>query len=400
MKAGWENVRLDEICKIARGGSPRPIKKFITDDPDGINWIKIGDTQVGGRYIDKTEQKIIKEGIPRSRFVTAGSFLLSNSMSFGRPYILRTDGCIHDGWLVLEPDYSRVDQGYLYYALGSRVVFDQFNALAAGSTVRNLNIDLVSKVVAPLPPLEEQKRIVAVLDAAFEGLDRARTHIQTNLQNARELFERQSQELLTKCSDAEPKMLGEVCNFENGDRGENYPGRKAFVPRGVPFINAGHLDDGRVDWAKMNYIPKEHFDRLGNGKVRRGDVLFCLRGSLGKFGLVDVDDDGAIASSIVIVRPKEKVSSAFLCAYFASGVCADMIKRFANGAAQPNLSAANLKKFEIQVPSIESQKSLTDALDQLQSGVGELQAHYTTKLADLDDLRQSLLQKAFAGELT
>ena len=154
------------MCKIARGGSPRPIKKFLTNSADGINWIKISDATASGKFIESTQEKITKDGVSRSRFVTSGSFLLTNSMSFGRPYILRTDGCIHDGWLVLEPDYSKVDQDYLYYLLGSRQVFSEFDRLAAGSTVRNLNISLVSSVVVKLPPLHKQREAVDRIESA------------------------------------------------------------------------------------------------------------------------------------------------------------------------------------------------------------------------------------------
>lgn len=161
-----EAIKLGDLCKIARGGSPRPIKKFLTTSADGINWIKISDATASGKFIESTQEKIIKDGVSRSRFVTSGSFLLTNSMSFGRPYILRTDGCIHDGWLVLEPDYSKVDQDYLYYLLGSRQVFSEFDRLAAGSTVRNLNISLVSSVVVKLPPLHKQREAVDRIESA------------------------------------------------------------------------------------------------------------------------------------------------------------------------------------------------------------------------------------------
>lgn len=161
-----EAIKLGDLCKIARGGSPRPIKKFLTTSADGINWIKISDATASGKFIESTQEKIIKNGVSRSRFVTSGSFLLTNSMSFGRPYILRTDGCIHDGWLVLEPDYSKVDQDYLYYLLGSRQVFSEFDRLAAGSTVRNLNIGLVSSVVVKLPPLHTQREAVGRIESA------------------------------------------------------------------------------------------------------------------------------------------------------------------------------------------------------------------------------------------
>ena len=153
----WPLVRLDSLYNIARGGSPRPIKKFITDAPEGINWVKIGDATVSGKFIYETKQKIIPEGIQRSRFVKEGDFLLSNSMSFGRPYIMGTTGCIHDGWLVLNPKDESIDQDFLYYILGSPFVFKQFDSLAAGSTVRNLNIDLVSGVKIPRLPIPRTK---------------------------------------------------------------------------------------------------------------------------------------------------------------------------------------------------------------------------------------------------
>ena len=98
---GWEWERLGNISNIARGGSPRPIESYITDDKSGINWIKIGDTEKDGKYIYTTKEKIKKEGLSKSRYVESDDFLLTNSMSFGRPYILKTNGCIHDGWLVI-----------------------------------------------------------------------------------------------------------------------------------------------------------------------------------------------------------------------------------------------------------------------------------------------------------
>ena len=167
-----KKIRLGELCAIARGGSPRPISKFLTDDPQGINWIKISDATASGKFIERTKERIIPEGASRSRYVTSGSFLLTNSMSFGRPYILRTNGCIHDGWLVLEPDYKQVDQEYLYYLLGSRQVYGEFDRLAAGSTVRNLNIDLVSRVSIRLPPLEKQRETVASIVVAVGAVDK------------------------------------------------------------------------------------------------------------------------------------------------------------------------------------------------------------------------------------
>ena len=95
--SGWPTVALGDVFEIARGGSPRPIDSYVTDDPAGINWIMIGDASEGSKYITATKKRIRKEGIQRSRMVKPVDFLLTNSMSFGKPYIMRTSGCIHDG---------------------------------------------------------------------------------------------------------------------------------------------------------------------------------------------------------------------------------------------------------------------------------------------------------------
>ena len=156
----WEWVRLGNICNVARGSSPRPIKQYLTEELNGINWIKIGDSDKGGKYINNTKEKIIPEGVSKSRFVHAGDFLLTNSMSFGRPYILNIDGCIHDGWLVLSDYQTAYDKGFLFYMLSSNFAYYQFCDVVSGAVVKNLNSDKVSDVLFPLPPIAEQHRIV------------------------------------------------------------------------------------------------------------------------------------------------------------------------------------------------------------------------------------------------
>ncbi len=167
----WAQVLLGDVCNIARGGSPRPIKEFLTSEPDGINWVKISDATASEKYIFATAERIKAAGVSRSRLVHDGDFLLSNSMSFGRPYIMRTTGCIHDGWLVLSNYQGTFCQDFLYLLLGSSVVYRQFDRLAAGSTVRNLNIDLASSVRLPAPPLHEQIAIAAELDELGRAID-------------------------------------------------------------------------------------------------------------------------------------------------------------------------------------------------------------------------------------
>ena len=151
---------LGEVCTIERGGSPRPIASFITDSEDGINWIKIGDAD-GTRYISSTAEKIIPEGVKKSRMVQAGDLILSNSMSFGHPYILKIDGCIHDGWLVLHFGKTVFDALYLQTYLGLPAVYAIFETMAAGGVVNNLNSEIVKKLPVIVPAIDIQKQFAA-----------------------------------------------------------------------------------------------------------------------------------------------------------------------------------------------------------------------------------------------
>ena len=172
----WEWIRLGDVCLVARGGSPRPIKDYITEEDNGINWIKIGDTDKGGKYINSTREKIKPSGVSKSRMVHAGDFLLTNSMSFGRPYILNVDGCIHDGWLVLSGYQTVYNKDFLFYMLSSAFAYQQFSGITGGSVVKNLNSDKVADTFFPLPPLAEQNRIVERLENLFVHLNCSLIH--------------------------------------------------------------------------------------------------------------------------------------------------------------------------------------------------------------------------------
>lgn len=190
----WVEKELGECADIYRGGSPRPIEAFITTLPDGLNWIKIGDVANNAKYINKTAERIIPEGEKHSRFVRNGDLLLSNSMSFGRPYILRTDGCIHDGWLVIQNYKDEWFTDFLYYLLCSENVLKQYEVLAAGSGVKNLNKAIVSNVVLRYPvDLNEQFAIANILTT----MDNEIASLEAELQKYKFLKQGMMQKLLT-----------------------------------------------------------------------------------------------------------------------------------------------------------------------------------------------------------
>lgn len=176
-KKTWEQRKFSELVQIERGGSPRPIDDFITDSPDGLNWVKIGDAPAQGNRITKTAEKIRPEGLSKTREVHPGDLILSNSMSFGKPYIMGIDGCIHDGWLLIRNTYNIFDLTFLCHLLGTHQMLNQYRSLAAGSTVNNLNKELVGNTVVTIPKIDEQR----ILGQYLEHLDRLITLHQRKL---------------------------------------------------------------------------------------------------------------------------------------------------------------------------------------------------------------------------
>ncbi|QWT22965.1 restriction endonuclease subunit S [Subtercola sp. PAMC28395] len=162
-------ARFGDVARIVRGASPRPIQKFITESPDGVPWIKIGDVPARGKYITQTGQRVTPEGAAKSRRVQPGDFVLSNSMSFGRPYISKIDGYIHDGWLAISEFEDSFISDYLYYLLRSAPIQEEFARRAGAGTVKNLNAEIVRSVEVPVPTKDAQARAVELLDK-FDAL--------------------------------------------------------------------------------------------------------------------------------------------------------------------------------------------------------------------------------------
>ena len=182
---GWETKKLGEVCIIERGGSPRPIEKYLTEDDGGINWIKIGDATEGGMVISSTKQRIIPEGLKKSRFVHKGDFLLSNSMSFGKPYILGIDGCIHDGWLVIQDINNTFNKIYLYYFLGSPQTYESFRNMAVGGVVNNLNTTVVKNLKVAIPDATLQQEFAEKV----ESIERQKALIRQSIDEVQTLFD-------------------------------------------------------------------------------------------------------------------------------------------------------------------------------------------------------------------
>ncbi len=294
-------------------------------------------------------------------------------------------------------DEQKNNLQFLYYLLATLELPNLAKGVKPGIN-RN---EVYSQKVA-IPPLPEQHRIARILDEAFEGVATAKTNAEKNLLNARALFESYLNEVFTQNDDGwTEKCLGDVCRFENGDRGKNYPNREEYVESGIPWINTGHIEpDGTLSLSEMNYITEVKYKSLRSGKIQPGDLVYCLRGAtLGKTALVDPFTVGAVASSLVIIRPSNLLDSRFLYYYLTSPYGQGLIKLYDNGAAQPNLGAKSVAKYVISLPSIAEQKIIVKKLAAIASETQRLKSIYQQKLVALDALKKSLLDQAFTGEL-
>jgi type I restriction enzyme S subunit len=395
IQKGWEYKKLGDAMHIARGGSPRPIKQYLTDDPNGLNWIKIGDATESNKYIYKTKEKITKDGLHKTRFVEEGDFLLSNSMSFGRPYIMKTTGCIHDGWLVLkEIEDIDLDKDFLYHLLCSPYLFEQFDKLAAGSTVRNLNIALVSSVEIPIPPLDEQKRIVAKLDECFDAIDKARANVEKNLNNAKELFQSQLNQIFSQKGDGwVEKKLGEVCSVTS----------KLIDPKQPEYLNLLHIGGGNIvaETGELVGLKTSKDEKLKSGKFSFDDSMVLynkIRPYLIK--VVRPSFKGLCSADMYPLSPNtDEISRDYLYFLLVSKKFTDYAISGSARSGMPKVNRKHLFEFQCSFPSKYEQNNIIEQLDALKSQTQSLESNYQQELAALDELKKSILQKAFMGEL-
>ncbi|CUH96365.1 hypothetical protein P22_2455 [Propionispora sp. 2/2-37] len=304
---------------------------------------------------------------------------------------------------------------FIHYVMLSHI-FSFYLDRYLTSTINQLTNANLNDITIPIPPdMKEQQRIVAFLDDRCSQIDSIVADMERQVEILQKYKKALITETVTKGLDKSVPMknsgidwIGEVpkhwdlkklkllATFHNGDRGENYPLSTEIVSEGIPFINAGHLTDGRVPLDNMDFITPDKYKFMGGVKLRRNDILYCLRGSIGKNAIVDFDE-GTVASSLVAIR-------CFACvpkyAFYCLNSVLDDEQRFFydNGTAQPNLAADSLRKFRITYPPIEEQKAIANWLD---AKCAETDALIAEKQRSIDTMRQykkSLIYEYVTGK--
>ena len=272
----WEQRKFADVVQIERGGSPRPIDDYITDSPNGLNWVKIGDAPAQGHYITKTAEKIRPEGLSKTREVHPGDLILSNSMSFGKPYIMGIDGCIHDGWLLIRDTNSTFDLTFLCHLLGTPQMLDQYRSLAAGSTVNNLNKELVGNTVVTIPKINEQR----VLGQYLERLDNLITLHQRNSHCSVSCF------FSHFTNTWEQRKLGELSEKTFGGGTPNTSNNE-YWNGDIPWFQSSDISDGKLfDIAPKKFISQDGLSKSAAQLIPENSIAIITRVGVGKLAFV------------------------------------------------------------------------------------------------------------------
>ena len=397
----WDVINLGNYAQIFRGGSPRPIQDFLTTSDAGVNWIKIGDVSTDAKYITSTEERIIPEGVARSRMVYKGDLILSNSMSYGRPYILNIDGCIHDGWLVIQKYEKTFDRGYLYYALSSDQTMQQYIAMAAGSSVQNLNKEKVSKVVLPCPSIQEQSKIAEILsdiDALITGLHKL-------IRKKKDIRQGTMQMLVT----GKKRLDGFSGDWVKINLAKNSRLKARIGWQGLTtaeYLNEGYsylitgtdFKDGRINWSGCHYVDYDRYAQDPNIQVSNGDLLLTKDGTIGKVAYIsDLDRPATLNSGVFVVKPITNAYTAHFMFYvLESSIFKNFLQQLSAGSTINHLYQKDLVKFDLYVPpTTEEQEAITGILFDMDLDIYKLEE----KLSKYQKIKQGMMEELLTGKV-
>ena len=417
----WEVIKFGDKVDIFRGGSPRPIERYITTNANGINWIKIGDVRPNDKYIRQTEEKIILEGKSRSREVKKGDFILSNSMSFGRPYILNIDGCIHDGWLTIQNYTECFDKEFLYYLLGSDEVFTQYVQMAAGSSVQNLNKEKVADLQLKVPPLPEQQRIAK----ALSDVDALISTTEKLIQKKKNIKQGAMQNLLTgkkrlpgfgdkqtdlfvpngthtkEVKDVSPEQIRLSAKMKQTELGEIPEDWEVKTLGEISTIIMGQspnsdcyntqkgmvLIQGNADISNRKTICRFYTTHITK-TARKGDVIFTVRAPVGN--VAKATFDCCLGRGVCAIQ---RISD-FL--YYYLIFIEDSWSKTSTGSTFDSINSDTLAStLIIQPSSEEEQTAIANVLSSMDKEIETL----NTKLEKYRNLKTAMMQQLLTGKI-
>lgn len=398
----WEITRLRFTAEIVRGGSPRPIESFISDDGEGFNWVKIGDADKDNKYITHTSCKIIRSGLSKTRMVHANDLILTNSMSFGEPYIMGIDGCIHDGWVAFSK-YKGIVKEFLYWCLLSDLCRIQFEKQVDGGVVQNLNIDKIGNTIVFLPPIDEQKKIADFLDEKCGEIDSIRSDVQREIEILNDYKKSVITEAVTKglnpkaiLKDSGIEWIGKIpegWNVKKLKYVTKIRTEKAlFSPDKDLYIGLENI----VSWSNKLIETETEYIAAQYDVCKKGDVLFSkLRPYLAKAVISPKD---AFCTGELLNFKFFEGEKKFLWYYLLLEQFVEIVNASTYGAKMPRANADFIINQPIILPPLSEQKAIADYLDEKCSEIDATIADKQKQLETLDEYKKSLIFEYVTGK--
>ena len=391
---GWEIKKLGDICSIQLGKTPyRKNPKFWDKEKlSGNVWLSISDLK-HGEYISESAEQVTDLGAKEIVKIPKGTMLLSFKLTLGRVSFAGTDLYTNEAIAALLNLNKKISKDFLFYYFS---LFDWDKAAEGDVKVKGktLNKQKLKELQIPLPPLPEQQRIVSILDKAFAAIAKAKANAEQNLKNAKELFESYLQGVFEN-GNWETKKLNEITEVKDGTHDS-----PKYIKEGIPFVTQKNIKPDGLSFDDTKFITDtDHEKFYKRSNVTYGDILISMIGA--NRGMAAIVDDKRIFSikNVGLIKSSDNINMNYLLYYLKSSLAMKYVLYMSNGGAQEFVGLTALRSFPIPLAPFKEQQTIVRQLDALRAETQKLEAVYQKKIADLEELKKSILQKAFAGEL-
>ncbi|MCU7872971.1 MAG: restriction endonuclease subunit S [Candidatus Thiodiazotropha sp. (ex Lucinoma borealis)] len=402
----WPIKSLGETCNLMTGGTPSKAKPEYFENGT-IRWLVSRD--IHQKEIFDCTGRISELGFENSnaKYLPENSVMIAlngQGKTRGSVSLLRTKATCNQSLVSIYPkNMDELLPEFLHINLHGR--YEEIRKMTGddGNDRRGLNMPLIRSIEIPMPPIPEQQRIVAILDQVFTDIDKARTNAEQNLKNARELFDSYLNVVFDKNKEKWPiTALGEIAEVKGGKRLPK--GYKPTIEKTkYPYVRVADIDNkGSVNLAGMRYISEDVRNSIKRYTISSKDVFITIVGAtIGKSGIVPKELDGAnLTENACKLVFESNISNKFIYYFTLTNEFYEQVGLKTRTAAQPKLALVRLKTINLAVPPMDVQEALAEKFDRLWEETKRLDTIYQRKKASLDELKKSILQKAFSGELT
>lgn len=404
MKAGWQNEKLGGVCVLLnRGISPKYLEQ---GGVCVLNQKCIRDHRVN--YEQSRRHDSITKSVNAERFIQLGDVLVNSTGTgtLGRVAQIRelpTEPTTVDSHVtIVRPKPGKFFQDFFGYMLIFIEEAIKEAGEGCGGQTELARSVLAEKFTVCYPTsIDDQKRVVAILDEVFDGIATAKANAEKNLQNARALFESHLQAVFSQRGEGwTSSTLGKATGGVYTGPFGSLLHKSDYIEDGIPLVNPAHITNIGIEPDSRKTISQETAQRLSSYVMRAGDIVIGRRGEMGRCALVtDVEDGWLCGTGSFLIKPSIRCYPHYLVRLLRSEACKRKLEMISGGAVMPNLSNSDLGNLIIDLPPIEQQKAIVGEIDAMSDEIQRLESIYQQKLAALDELKKSLLHQAFSGQL-